>query len=350
MASTAVGRPRAALPLMRGEKDMRSGTITVMSAAAAVTVLALVPARAAAPVTMEKSLLGIRILQTYKDVLARLGQPKVIVTGGEGPFRDRAVDPSGNFVGAIQDVVYGDSASTGGGGGGMMGAKGGGMGVPGMGPMGPMGAMTGGGGMMGMGKKGDGGGGAPAMPGGAPGTGGMVGGGAGGGSSASSGTFKDAGGYAWWYHNRFEKTAYSFYFNLEGRVLGILEEGVKGGTPTSRGIKLGSTIKDLYTTYGWPDTIQELDAGFILDYGSKYHAKFAVIKEKVVGIGIVLNESQEVPFVIAEGGSGGAGGGGKSGGPAGPGGGVGGPPIKGGGGGFAPRGPGGVGGANSHAD
>ena len=317
-----------------------------MSAAAAVAVLALVPARAAAPVAMEKNLLGIRILQTYKDVLARLGQPKVIVTGGEGPFRDRAVDPSGNFVGAIQNLSYSESGSTGGGGGGMMGAKGGGM--MSMASMGPMGPMTGGGGgPMGMGKKGDGGGGGgPAMPGGGPGTGGMTGGG---GSSASSGSFKDGGGYAWWYHNRFDKTAYSFYFNLEGRVLGILEEGVKGGTPTARGIKLGSTLKDLYTTYGWPDTIEEGDPGFILDYGSKYHVKFAVIKEKVVGIGVVLNETQPVPFIISSGSSssGGAAGGGKMGGG---GGAVGGAPTKGGVGGFAPRNPGGVGGASSHSD
>ncbi len=319
---------------------MRSGTGVILGSVAAVSVMALVPARAAAPVTMEKGLLGIRILQTYKDVLARLGQPKVMVTLNETASVEDAVDPNGNDLGGIRSVSYGGSSS-GSAGGGSATKGGGGMGMPGLGPMGPM-TGGGGGGMMGMGKKGDGGGvGAPgpSMPGGA-------GGGSGAGASSGSGsTFGESGGYSWWYHNARQQVAYSFLFNADGRVRGIMERGREGGTPTQRGIHLGSALKDLYTTYGWPDTIEEISPGFVLDYGSKYHAKFAVIKDKVVGIGVVLAEDQHVPFFVDGGGSGGGGAtGGKGAGAVG-----GGAPTK-GGGGFAPRNPGGVGGASSHAD
>ena len=66
-----------------GEELMRTASGVLLGTAAAVGILALMPARAGAPVTIEKSLLGVRILQTYHDVLAKLGQPKLVFRWGE---------------------------------------------------------------------------------------------------------------------------------------------------------------------------------------------------------------------------------------------------------------------------
>ena len=92
-----------------------------------------------------------------------------------------------------------------------------------------------------------------------------------------------------------------------------MERGIKGGMPTQLGLKLGDPVKTLYDIYGWPDTIQDTEPGFTPDYGSTYHAKFAVIKNKIVGIGVVLEESERLPFFPIDS-NGGGGGGGKMGG------------------------------------
>lgn len=265
---------------------MRTSSGILMSSAAAASLIALAPARAAAPVTIEKSLLGIRILQTYRDVLSKLGQPRLVVRNGEYVLMESALDPSGNDLGGVRSVGYEGGGSSGGGSSPSMGGPGsGGPGMPGGGKMGKS-----------MGGPGSGG---PGMPGG---MGGMGGGSA---SADADTSFGQAGGYGWVYHNASRQTAYVFLFNLEGRVLDILERGREGGMPTQLGLKLGDDVKKLYELYGWPDTIEDNEPGFILDYGTKYHAKFAVIKNKVVGIAVVLEESQVIHFFPEKSGGGG---------------------------------------------
>jgi len=301
---------------------MRTASGILLSSAAVAGLVALAPARAAAPVAIEKSLLGIRILQNYKDVLSKWGPPKLIARGGETLVYVPVLDPEGNDLGGIRSISYLGGGSTGGGGTPGAGGPGkGGGSAPGMSPMAPN---------MGGGKKGNGGGG-PGSGGGPGGPGGGAGAGGAGGDADTS--FGEAGSYKWVYHDARHQDFFVFNFNLEGRVVYVVERGREGGMPTQKGIHLGSSLASIYETYGWPDTIQEIEPGFVLDYGSKYHAKFAVIKDKVVGIGIVLEESQTVPFfpIGGSGGGGGAagpGGGGKGVGRMGPGG-----PGSGGGGG-----------------
>ncbi len=119
---------------------MRTASGVVLSAAAAMGILALMPARAGAPVTIEKSLLGVRILQTYHDVLAKWGQPTLVLRGGEKFLYTPTTDAEGNDLGGIKGVSYEGGASTSGGGGGGMGGMGGG----------PIGMRPGGSGGMGM--------------------------------------------------------------------------------------------------------------------------------------------------------------------------------------------------------
>ncbi len=259
----------------------------LLGSVASVGLMVLAPARAAAPVTIEKSLLGVRILQTYRDVLAKWGQPRLVVRNGETILFESALDPEGNDLGGVRSINYQGGSSSGPSGGGAPGS-GGKMG--GGGPSAPSMASPGGGGP----SSGGGGG----------------GGGVGGGSDSGDAdtTYGASGGYGWAYHDARHQDAYTFFFNVAGRCVFIVERGREGGMPTQRGLKLGDTVKKLYELYGWPDTIQENEPGFILDYGSKYHAKFAVIKNKIVGIGVVLEESQKLPFFAPSSGGGGGGG------------------------------------------
>lgn len=308
---------------------MRTASGILLGSAAAIGLIALAPARAAAPVTIEKSLMGIRILQNYKDVLAKWGPPKLIARGGETLLYEPVLDPEGNDLGGIHSISYlGGSGGAGAGGGPGMGAKGGrgaGMAPPGSGGgPGPVGMSN---------RKGDMG---PSSAGAGPGRGAAAGagpGGAGGSDGGADTSFGESGSYKWVYHDPRHEIFYLFDFNLEGRVVYVAERGRDGGMPTQRGLHLGSSLASVYETYGWPDTIQEIEPGYVLDYGSKYHLKIAIIKDKVVGIGVVLEESQTVPFFPINGSGGGAG---KGGGPAGPAGGGRGRASAGGGG--SPRG------------
>lgn len=279
---------------------MRKVLATLFSAATVAGLLVFAPAQAAAPVVIEKSLLGIRILGTYHDVFRKFGQPTLVVRGGEKVLVELAKDAQGNENGGIKAVSY-------------IGGNGGGPGGPG----GP--SSTGGGGGPSMGPR-------PSMKGGGgPMSGGMGGpgasmGGAGGGLGSSQDesdvTFGESGAYAWVYKDPHAETAYAFAFNLQGRVLLVVEWGNRGGMPTQRGLKLGDSLKSLYEIYGWPDTIQEQPPAMVLDYGNKYHAKFAIIKDKIVGVAVSLAENMPFHF-YPEDNNGGPGGGGK-GGPGGP--------------------------------
>ncbi len=291
------------------------------SSAAGLAIGIAVPATAAKPVAIEKDLLGVRVLQSYREVLARYGAPIRVFRANETVNYTEAVSLDGAGTGGILGVA---GATTGGpmvgaGGGPMMGA--GGMGGPGApmmsgGPGGGGPGMMGSGGMRGMMSGGQrnpgmmGGGGPGMMGGGMSGMGsgggpGMMGGAAQGGAGGGEGTFGNAVGFIWVYLYPGKELAYEFHFNKDGRVERIVELGRGFGQHTSRGIGLSDTVEKVYGIYGWTDSIKEESAGkFSLMYNDKYHAQFLVLKNKVVGISVFLRENQ---FMRYDGGSNGGG-------------------------------------------
>jgi hypothetical protein len=270
--------------------------------------------RASAKVgTIDKELLGIRLLQSYKAVLQLYGQPTRIYRADEFVNLIIATDANGRETGGISAI--GDGSQSGGGG-----FPGGGA-MPGMGggrPSGMPGGMPGSGGPMGMPGSG---GGAMAMPrvggkmgggGGFPGRGAMpgMGGAAMGGASSTSGkamTFADSGGFTWIYFYPREELAYVFFFNADGRVEMISEHGRYKGKPSSRGIHLGDPAKSIYSTYGWPDTVEQQASAIVLNYNLKHHILFDTLNGKVGAISVFLKESSFPRLFNASGGGGGGG-------------------------------------------
>jgi len=277
------------------------GLIAGMAAVCGLMTFAPQPSRAAG---VEKSLLGVRILQTYREVLKLYGAPTRVYNLTETVLVQEAYGPDGDMTGGI--VAIGEGTNTGGRGGGPPGSGGG--------------PSSGGG-------PGSGGGmpGAPGRGGTAkvPGSGGMPGSGGGGGiggSGEGTTTFGQAGGYIWAYHYPFTEKLYLFVFNAQGRLLLTFERGRSGGGATSNGINLGSSLKSVYEQYGWPDNVEEQGTGVILNYSQKHHLLVAVLKGKVVGIAVSLFELPKMRMIgLNDNGNGGGGGGrtaggGKSGG------------------------------------
>jgi hypothetical protein len=296
-------------------------TLALFSGLAALSgLLMLVPAQplsaAKRPESVETSLLGIRVLNTYRTVLAKYGQPTRIYRNGETVELEFIYDANGNPTGGIRGL--GDSANTGGGpgmmGGGGRPGMGGGPGMMGGGRPGGYPGMSGGPGMMGGGRPGgypgmSGGpgmmgggrpGGYPGMSGG-PGMGGpgMSGGGRpglGGGLGASTGqngteTFSDAGGFQWVYFYPKQELVYWFVFNKDGRVLAMIEAGRNLGQKTSRGLGLGDPVKSVYTTYGWPDLVEQQGQALSLRYNDRHHVQFNIMHNKVTVVAVFLSEA-----------------------------------------------------------
>ena len=278
---------------------MRRGMELIVGAAAVCALLMLAPQPSRAS-GVEKSLLGVRILQTYREVLKLYGAPTRVYRLTEKVLVLESISPDGDLSGGIRSL--GESVAGGGGGpasGGMPGAGGG----PGSG-----------GGMPG-GKGGSSYGGGPGGPSGAGG-----GSGIGGGGDESSTTFGQAGGYIWAYHFPITERLYLFAFNAQGRLLLTLERGRYGGGPTSKGLALGSSLAAVYNLYGWPDSVDEQGPGVVLNYSQKHHLLVAVLKGKVVGLAVSLFEMPKLRMLAINDDNGGSGGG-SSGGPSGGGGG-----------------------------
>ena len=281
-----------------------------LAAGLGISIGAILPASAAKPVAIEKDLLGVRVLQNYREVLRRYGAPTRVFRATESVTYQEVVTLNGVGTGGIAGIA--DGASTGGSGGGAMGAMA--MGGPG----GQMGAAMMPGGRGGAGQSGGGpapslnpgmmGGGSGGPPGQSPMAGGNSGGGGGGGAQAGDnpdGSYSEAGGFTWVYLFPAKKLAYEFHFNKDGRVERIAELGNAFGQHTSRGIGLGDTLEKVYNVYGWTDRIKEEEPGkFSLLYNDKYHAQFLVLKKKVVAISVFLKENQFMRFDGSPGGSG----------------------------------------------
>lgn len=283
----------------------RMELIVGMAAACGLLMLMPQPSRAAG---VEKSLLGVRILQTYREVLKIYGAPTRVYRLTEKVLVVESLSPDGDLTGGIRSLSEG--VAGGGGGPSASGGMPGGEGGPGSG-----------GGMPSAGRKGGGGPGGPGGPGG--GSPGGIGGG-----DESSTTFGQSGGYIWAYHYPFSERLYLFLFNAQGRLLLTFERGRFGGGATSKGLALGSSLAAVYSLYGWPDNVDEQGPGVVLNYSQKHHLLVAVLKGKVVGLAVSLFEMPKLRMLAIndENGSGGGGGGSSSGGPGRKGGGGGGMP------------------------
>jgi hypothetical protein len=308
---------------------MRKGIGFLVSATALYGVLACAPVQAASPPAAEMSLLGIRILQGYNEVLKKYGTPTRVYSLGAPIDFVAALDGEGNPTGGIRG--FGDDASAmtvsapGFGGRGMMGG-------PPPGAMGGYGAMNqmmarrgqmAGGGMSGAfpggaGPGGIGGGPPPGVYGGMSGYGammyrgrGMMGtanpegigprggglpGGNTGGSSLGGDTFADAGGFVWVYFYPKKELVYQFTFNKDGRVEVISQYGRYMGQPTRRGVALGRAVNTVYAAYGWPDATEQQGNNLALNYAPKYHVQFILLNNKVTGISVVLREHQDITY------------------------------------------------------
>jgi hypothetical protein len=287
--------------MIQGVQGMQRkiGWICGLSLSLGLAALVSGTANATRPVAIEKELLGVRVLQNYKAVLARYGAPTRIFRATETVNYLEATNLQGESTGGILGVQ--DASSSGGGGGGYPG-----------GPGGYPGASSGPGGSSGYPGVSGPSGGSSGYPGGSSGP-------SGGGNSATDNpdaSYGEAGGFTWVYLYPFKELAYEFSFNRDGRVERIAELGRGFGQHTSRGIGLGDTVDKVYSVYGWTDRIKEEDTNkFSLLYNDRYHAHFLVAKNKVVGISVFLKENQYIHFQGGSGGSGGGGGGKLSGGP-----------------------------------
>ena len=302
-----------------GSLTMAGLLATALVPAASSVLYAQRPTRSASGV--EKNLAGIRILQSYKSVLDRFGAPSRIFRKDEIASYIYSRDANGLLTGGV--TGYGDTtqssganlASAGpGAGGGMMASMGGrgggmpGMGGPPAGAAGMMAAMSGrGGGMPGMGgppaggRSGDGEAGAP---------------GASTAAAPAGNTFGDSGGFVWSYLDARAERVIDYHFNKDGRVETITEFGRFRNSVTARGISIGSTLPEIYRTYGWPDTTRLINNGemTVLSYLQKHHFQVVLIKDKttdssrVSGLVVTLRENQNVAVTSGGASTGGRGG------------------------------------------
>ena len=210
----------------------------------------------------EKALLGVRILQSYKVALAKLGQPTRIFRADEYIEIQYDADAKGAFTGGVTDVVSGGDVNKDQPGGAAPGSS-----PPGSGDPNDPNAQN--------------------DPGAAPAANGA---GFGGGLNGATQekppeTFGQSGGFRWLYLFKAEKKAYILTFNRDGRMMWIMEVGMGYGGSTKRGINLGSSLSEVYQKYGWPDSVQENKETMQLFYDIKHHCQFDIVKNKVTGIG-----------------------------------------------------------------
>jgi len=312
-------------------RTYRAGVAAVV---ATLTTLAASSIQAAPPTPKpENSLLGIRLMARFSDVLQKFGQPTEIQVGAPS-VSDKAqgaAKPGGGGMPGMPGGMPGMPSGMPGGMPGMPSSMPGGGGMPGMRPggggmpSGMPGMRPGGGGMPGMpsgmpgmrpgggmppgGRGKDGGGrglpgfnGAPggsSMPGGGmppgfgneggmPGMPGMPGAGGANGAAQEDNAFEST----WWYHYPQSGLHYAFLFNKDGRVIQIQAFGYnpkkKNVVPvlpqTAQGIRLESTLGQVLKKYGWSSDGEHVGEYVVLRYGDKKRVAFQSLKNKIVGI------------------------------------------------------------------
>jgi hypothetical protein len=316
-------------PDQKGSLTMQTRTTRARGIAAVGLLTALASAGALAQTLKtpppEKSLLGVRLLASYKDVLAKFGQPNEIQVGdptvsGQGQLAATggASSGSGGYPGLGLPGMSGGPMGGGKGMSGMPMGMGSGM-PPGMagrsmggGPMGsgmPMGMGSGmppgmgpgaipgmanrspmGSGMpMGMGS-----GMPPGMAGGPMGMGGsgmpmgMAGRGMGGYNNTGN-TVEDPGETTWWYHYPKQGLHYSFLFDKEGKVIQIQAYGQQPSPKivaprSAQGITLGTDFGQVIRKYGWSNDGEHAGDYVVMRYGKEDRIAFQSRHNKVLGI------------------------------------------------------------------
>ena len=293
--------------------QIRRRYAAVMAGFGALVLGAALQSEAATPTSREDSLLGVRLLSSYKTVLQRFGQPAEIQVGMPTGSEEGA---GGAQAGAMPGMGGGPVGMAGGGmpgsggfpgGPGMMGGSGGPMGmaggIPGSG--GP--SLPGFGGPMGAPKGMPGSGGPMGMAGGMPGSGGGSMGGpglmGGGGAAAAPGlpNIPGSGGgpsqeTIWWYKFPQQGLFYAFLINKQGQVIQIQAHGYKPDpkTPmarTAKGITLGAPFGAVLKDYGWSSDGEHVGEYLVMRYDSRErigggHGRlaFQVMRNQVVGI------------------------------------------------------------------
>ncbi len=116
----------------------------------------------------------------------------------------------------------------------------------------------------------------------------------------------NSGGFIWVYFYPGTELAYEFIFNNDNRCIAIWQRGRYKGQPSERGIRLGDAASKVYSTYGWPDSVEQQSTNMALNYNVRHHAQISLLNGKVIGIAVFLREGQL--FRVVTSGSGGAGG------------------------------------------
>jgi hypothetical protein len=277
-----------------------------VAAAAAAALTLATPAQAQG---IERTLVGIKLNTTSKNILARYGNPTQVVVGETG-VRLPGGGGRGVAAGGFGAASASSSGFPGGGGGGYPGGGGGypgggGGGYPGGGGFGGGGGLPplgGGGGYPGGGGGYPGGGGGGGYPGGfgggfgggagLPGGGDItasVGGGGGGAFGNTSSTVSRQQEVTWIYDR--SGVSYEFLIGADGRVIQIKAIGYKGGNAkTSRGVQLGSSYATALARYGYPEQHQRVGPILIASYRNKAHTSFQFLNNKVIAITIATVE------------------------------------------------------------
>jgi hypothetical protein len=263
------------------------------AAAGAVLALAAGRAIASAPAlpAPEDSLLGVRLMATFRDVLKKYGEPQEIQVGGahnvptmNGPgtsqlsTRDaamlaRSIQQFAQGVASQPNITPQQAQQQGFQYGQQLAAQYGG-GAFGGGAFG--GGAFGGGGRFGGGSRlAQPGQARPAIAPQAP---------------AASQAYSET---TWWYNFPLLGLHFSFLFNKDGRVIQIQEYGWKMGrgcTPTRQGIGLGTPLAQIIRRYGWSDDGEKSGATMTLRYGSTQRLGFQLVRNSVAGITLAVGE------------------------------------------------------------
>jgi len=278
----------------------------------------------------ENRLLGVHIWHTYKQVLARLGQPTSIEpgdatstgAGGGAPTASIGL-PGGGAAGPMmpsglsgpggRGMLGEDDRPRGGGGAAMMpggspyaammgsmyGRAQAGRGLPGISGMPAPGGQLGGvatgpppGVMMGGPMMGG------AMVGGPRGPGAMIPGGAMGLGGPGAQTSQTTENEVTWIYKRGNNT-HRVLFNRDGRVIQIETFGYSGSGATSRGVGLGDPLSEIYAKYGWTHNVSKTETTMTLNYSRSHNVIFYLASRgggfKVVGIAVALTEKDAIP-------------------------------------------------------
>lgn len=252
----------------------------------------------------ERSLMGIVLGRSYRQVLSKYGTPDQvqvvsIPVPGQGnagtPDQSQAGGPPGYGApgapgyggppGGGGPPGYGAPAMPGGSGGGPGGYPGAGSG-PSYGSPGGSGGPPGG-----SGSPVGGSGGPPVLPpyGGMPGAPGAPGYGDNSGANGSTTGVLVGNGAEWIYHRPGGVTM-AYIINEDGLVAQISVSSAKpyAAARTSKGVALGTDLRRVFSVYGWPPF--QYVGGYLVEayYTKSQHASFTFVKGKLVRITIAL--------------------------------------------------------------